>query len=795
MRTAIRACRNRRRLRTKRVSEHGIAIIWMTIVGPILLALVGMAVDAAYYTYRGMQAQRSADAAALGGVVFLPDDVTGGFGEADRLLDQNGFGGTKLIEQGVKPNQLTVTVTEAVPSFFARILGQESFVLQKRSVAEYVQPLGLGSPQATLGNDPESGGVQPNFWLSQFGPAARKHDGDRFGADNCVDDATDANTPVYRCNATSNTRGANSEFKSDGYKYGISTRGAPPGQDLEISIFDPVTASTGSRCDLPVFPAGGQMAAISSWIADATTRYLDGSTAGGLAWCTGDHEGYYWPNSYSGPAPTTTRFDVFAPSGTVLTGVAPVNPIPAPPPPPVIAGPTGVVPAPCSAVSGPAHTLTITNNRTTSIRVNAVSGACMQSVSVDIATGANSVITTFDDTRWRVFDLGDNSLVDDFVLAVGGVATTNVYDPPVLAGPVVPGPCSAPPTTNRVLTIDNQRTDDIVLQFIDELCVLTTVATIPAGSAFNDNRFDGQRFQVRTTSSQLIDDFALDDAGKLRRYNEPTGGSGLAESPVCRRDFHTFGLGPFNSSVPYSGTMFELLYPADGVRDNGGGVRDAAAEEFARGFRRWVTICRIPAASVARGLYTVRVRTDVEEPTGGTAKNGYSIRAAWVDPGTGARSETGLSTTALERLPVYVNLGGSTSSSLHMTRVTPEYAGKYLRVELFDIGDTAAGTVNLTFVAPADGTGAPWTCGISKVTSAAVTPTGSGCTISGLTRSDFNGSVVRIRVAVPDDYSCDQSVKTNCWSQISMSFNGGASPTDQTTWTAVIEGDPLRLVR
>lgn len=785
----------RLRRRRRRVSESGLAVMWMAILTPILLAIVGLAVDAGYYAYRGIQAQRSVDAAALAGVVFLPDDATGAFGEAGRLLDRNGFTGAREIALGTKPNQLKITVTEEIPSFFARIVGKESFVLQKRAVSEYVQPLGLGSPEATLGNNPEFGGAQPNFWLSQFSPAARKHDGDRFGADNCVDDGTDNNSPVYRCSGTSNTRGANIEFRPDGYKYGINTRGAPSGQDLEIAIFDPVSANVGSRCDRPVFPVGGQLSAIGTWIADASTRYLDGSTSAGLAWCTGDSEGNYWPDTYSGPMPTTTRFDVFAPSGSVLTGVPPINPIPIPPPPPVIPGPTGAVPSPCSAVSGPAHSLQITNNRVDDIVVNAVSGACMQSFEVEVRTGETAVITTFDATRWRVFDESDDSLIEDFVLVDAGVTTVKVYDQPIVTDPVVPGPCSNPTPANRVLEIDNQRSTDIVLQYIDDACVLTTVATVQAGHAFADNRFDGQRFQVRTTSSQLLDDFTLDNVGRQRRYDEPTGGGGLGESPVCQRDFHTFRLRPFSSSVPYSGTMFELLYPADGVRDNGSGVRDAAAEEFARGFRRWVTICRIPAATVARGTYTIRVRTDVEEPVGGTAKNGYSIRANWVDPVTDVRSETGLSTSALERLPVYVNLGGSTSSELYMTRVTPEYAGKFLRVELYDIGDTASGTVNLTFVPPADATGGAWTCEILQVTSSATTAAGSGCTINGLARDDFNGTVVRIRVAVPEDYSCVESLKTNCWSKIAMTFNGGASPTDQTTWTAVIEGDPLRLVR
>jgi hypothetical protein len=306
-------------------NERGIAVTWLIIMLPVICGFAALAIDVAYYTQRGMQAQRAADAAALAGVVFLPNDVTGGLGEADRLLEKNGFSGTSTIEEGAKANQLQVTVREEVPSFFARVLGRESFFLERRSLAEYMQPLGMGSPSATLGNDPESSATQPNFWLSQFGPAARKHDGDRYGADNCVDDSTDTNSSVYRCDATTNTRGSNTEFEPLGYKYAVNTGAPVAGNDLEIAVFDPVLANVGSRCTNSVFPDAGQIGALNSWIGDASIRYLDGNNPGGLPWCTGDHFGGYWPNGYSGPTPTTMRFDVYAPSGSVLTGVPPVN--------------------------------------------------------------------------------------------------------------------------------------------------------------------------------------------------------------------------------------------------------------------------------------------------------------------------------------------------------------------------------------------------------------------------------------------------------------------------------------
>jgi hypothetical protein len=799
-------------------SESGIAVTWLVIMLPVICGFAAMAIDVAYYAQRGMQAQRAADAAALGGVVFLPNDVTGGLGEADRLLEKNGFNGTSTIEEGAKANQLQVTVKEEVPSFFARVLGKESFHLERRALAEYMQPLGMGSPSATLGNDPTSAAPQPNFWLSQFGPAARKHDGDRYGADNCVDDPSDTNSSVYRCAVVSATRGSNTEYANAGYKFGVNVQSVVPGKDLYVEVFDPVLANVGSRCTNPVFPDAGQISALDSMIGDASTRYLDGNNPAGLAWCTGDHSGGYWPDGYTGVTPTTMQFDVYAPTGAVLIGVAPVNPIPTPPPAEVIPGPTGGVAAPCGAVASAGHDLKITNNRITALRPVQVTGACFQVAEPDIAPGATVTIAAGDLTRWRIFDIGDplvagdDELVEDFVLPVPtpvvvpgpgplpGPAvpvvglTERTYEQPVATGPIVPPPCSGEPLVARELKIDNQRTDDLILQFIDETCELTTVHTIPAGTAYIHNGFDGQRYQIRTTSSNLLDDFVLSDAQALRQHSDPTGGGTATSSPVCSRRFQSFTLSAYNPAKPNSGTIFQLVNHYDGVHDDGAGTRDVMADQFASSFRRWVTVCRIPAVQVSRGTYTVRVRTDVEEPVGGTGKNGYSIRAAWVD-GAGVRADTGLSVSALERLPVYINLGGVTSSELYMTRVTPEYSGKWLRVELFDIGDTAAGTVNLTLKSPADATGSPWICTISKVSSDAVTAAGNGCSIDGLTRTEFNGSVVRIRVDIPPDYSCDRTVPANCWVKMEMSFNGGAAPTDQTTWSAAIEGDPIRLVK
>ena len=50
--------------------------------------------------------------------------------------------------------------------------------IERQSLAEYVQSVPMGSPEQTLGNDPDKG-FQPFFWLNTGGPLTRKDNGDR----------------------------------------------------------------------------------------------------------------------------------------------------------------------------------------------------------------------------------------------------------------------------------------------------------------------------------------------------------------------------------------------------------------------------------------------------------------------------------------------------------------------------------------------------------------------------------------------------------------------------------------
>jgi hypothetical protein len=48
-------------------------------------------------------------------------------------------------------------------------------------------------------------------------------------------------------------------------------------------------------------------------------------------------------------------------------------------------------------------------------------------------------------------------------------------------------------------------------------------------------------------------------------------------------------------------------------------------------------------------------------------------------------------------------------------------------------------------------------------------------------------------VPVPADYDCNYSSTGGCWFRLNVTFPG-STVTDITTWSASIEGDPVRIV-
>jgi len=223
-----------RLLKTERArGEHGYVMAMFGLLLVPLLLMVGLSVDVGYWYSRAQQIQKAADAAALAGVVWLPD-VTTAKVYALEAAKRNGFESGKddvtiTVTQVVGRNRrLRVTIMDASNgSFFYGKLTGKTISLQRKATAEYVMPVPLGSPLNQFGggaySDPTiAAGSQPNFWGNIHGPYTDNIKGDAYapscrGSDNCSSVSNDS-------------------YRPSGYLYSIDV---PAGvSDMNIQIFD-----------------------------------------------------------------------------------------------------------------------------------------------------------------------------------------------------------------------------------------------------------------------------------------------------------------------------------------------------------------------------------------------------------------------------------------------------------------------------------------------------------------------------------------------------------------------------
>lgn len=135
---------------SRRANEEGQTIVLVAVLMVVLLALSAFAIDVgyAYFAHRSLQA--SADAAALAGAQRLPDSSsatatareygtsTAGRNHNDKLGDINETISLRCVSSlpGCDPNNAVAVQESAhVPTFFARVLGIDSFNITAKATA------------------------------------------------------------------------------------------------------------------------------------------------------------------------------------------------------------------------------------------------------------------------------------------------------------------------------------------------------------------------------------------------------------------------------------------------------------------------------------------------------------------------------------------------------------------------------------------------------------------------------------------------------------------------------------
>lgn len=273
----------------------------------------------------------------------------------------------------------------------------------------------------------------------------------------------------------------------------------------------------------------------------------------------------------------------------------------------------------------------------------------------------------------------------------------------------------------------------------------------------------------------------------------PFNGVDLAAAPVvpgCSRQFKGYG-----------GVGVDLNLAA--MLDQASPAFDA---ELASEFRRWVSLCTVDAN--AGDSFVVQIRTNValgDDPA--TAPGDPNL------PGGGhnrmaLRASGGLATSvsAFQRMAIFANTTAA-HTSFYLARIGSGSAGHLLKLSFFDIGDARDGSSGtLQVVAPPDAvdtaTGQPMSFATTDAQGRALCQ-GQGVVVGDLPTcgvqsnatgggSEFEGRTEIISVNLPSTYRCDDADPLGCWVKVSYTFNGPVS--DTTSWSAALDGDPLRLV-
>lgn len=313
------------RLRAK--NEAGYAALLVAILFPaVFLGLAAVAVDTARWYVEVERAQKAADAAALAGVTWMPQDLPAASAKAREVAARNGFpeggGRSVAVAAGDRPSELRVTVTSTVSNTFGRLIGVPSTTISRSAVSDYTGPAPMGSPCNVFGNEPPSqpGAAQPTgsvlsvpalpnctsepfFWAAIEGPQTEKVQGDRYSTLKCG--PSDAGT-AFGCSSDKNE-----EYRPEGYFFTVKVAKTAVGTPISVQLYDPAFVYTTVDCG--ILPDGNAWKKkpdhspvnnVNEFVTtDASKRYDDES---GI-YCSGDE----FPRSHAKhgqKTPPTTTF-------------------------------------------------------------------------------------------------------------------------------------------------------------------------------------------------------------------------------------------------------------------------------------------------------------------------------------------------------------------------------------------------------------------------------------------------------------------------------------------------------
>ncbi|MDQ6795027.1 MAG: pilus assembly protein TadG-related protein [Chloroflexota bacterium] len=245
------------RLSGARSTSRGqVLVIWAAGL-LFFIGLMALVIDVSWYWSNSLRVQRTADAAALAGAIYLPGNVANATSFALAEAKKNGYiDGTAGVsvtptQDVVDDRQLDVTVTAPVEMYFMRVFGITSINATRSAKGIYVQPVPMGSPENYYGvyclTTPSSttcnaGNAVPD--ASGSGTLASKGFWGAFQSTGDPHNEGDAFTPYNDfLNPGSNPQGgSNPDYDPTGYDYAVEV----PANGGSVYVFDPTFCPVGS---------------------------------------------------------------------------------------------------------------------------------------------------------------------------------------------------------------------------------------------------------------------------------------------------------------------------------------------------------------------------------------------------------------------------------------------------------------------------------------------------------------------------------------------------------------------
>lgn len=222
-----------KRPKGRRHGERGYVLFLTAVLLVPLIGIAAIGVDFGVWYLQASRNQSAADAAALAGAVWLPDEVKATEAANAALLRNGlhpGVDSTAVIE-AFGGNSLRVTVATKSELSFAEMFISD-FAITRSSVGTYIPPTAIGSPTNSLGED--------GLWLAISGACSVRENGDLLAAQS-VAGYPGASYPPSTCAGGS----PNPSYTGE-YFLAVEVA-APTAQPIVVEVYDGTYAPSATK--------------------------------------------------------------------------------------------------------------------------------------------------------------------------------------------------------------------------------------------------------------------------------------------------------------------------------------------------------------------------------------------------------------------------------------------------------------------------------------------------------------------------------------------------------------------